>query len=145
SIEIPNSVESIGDDAFCECYSLTSVTIGENVTSIDDNAFENCYSLTSIEMPDSLTSLGSYCFSGCSSLTSIKIPSNVTSIGSYCFSGCRSLTSVNFINTSGWWVSTSSSATSGKTISSTDLANTSTAATYLNSTNYYCGYYWKRS
>ena len=45
---IPNSVTSIGEGAFCECYGLTSVTIPGSVTGIGDGAFYECSGLTSI-------------------------------------------------------------------------------------------------
>lgn len=44
---------------FCGCSSLTSITIPESVTSIGDNAFSGCGSLTSVMIPDSVTSIGS--------------------------------------------------------------------------------------
>ena len=128
--------------AFGGCSMLTSITIPDSVTSIGSSAFSGCSSLTSITVPDSVTSIGDYAFSGCSSLTSITIPDSVKSIGDYAFSGCSSLTSVTFENTQGWRYSYSSSA-SGTSISSSYLANSSTAATYLTDT--YCEYYWKRS
>ena len=71
SINIPNSVTSIGDWAFSGCSSLTSVTIPNSVTSIGGNAFYNCRSLTSITIPNSVTSIGEKAFAYCSSLTSI--------------------------------------------------------------------------
>ena len=94
SVVIPDSVTSIGSGAFYNCHSLTSVVIPDSVTSIGFSVFEDCSSLTSIEIPDSVTSIGSGTFYNCSSLTSVVIPDSVTSIGSGAFSGCSSLTSV---------------------------------------------------
>ena len=125
AIAIPSSlggypVRSIGEWAFYDCCSLTSVTIPDSVTSIGDEAFSGCSSLTSVTIPDSVTSIGSYyAFRGCSSLTSVTIPQSVcsmkisavfpdaytsitnvvvadsvTSLANSAFSGCSSLTSV---------------------------------------------------
>ena len=66
---IPDSVTSIGEYAFRDCTSLTSVTIGNSVTSIGEEAFCGCTSLTSIVIPDSVTSIGNRAFDGCTSLT----------------------------------------------------------------------------
>ena len=94
SIEIPSKVTSIGSYAFYGCSSLTSIEIPSGVTSIGLYAFDGCSSLTSISLPNGVTSIGGRAFSGCSSLTSIEIPSKVTSIGLYAFANCSSLTSI---------------------------------------------------
>ncbi len=119
SVEIPNSVTSIGDGAFSNCDSLTSVTfeedsqlisiggeafrdcssleiinIPEGITAINGYTFENCDSLTTITIPNSVTSIGIYAFNDCSNLTSIKIPSSVTSIEEYAFQSCHKLVEV---------------------------------------------------
>ena len=91
---IPNTVTSIGNQAFYNCSGLTSITIPNSVTSIGNQAFYNCSGLTSITIPNSVTSIGNNAFSGCSGLTSINIPNSVTSIGSYAFRDCSGLTSV---------------------------------------------------
>ena len=142
-IPTDGSVTSIGSCAFEDCSGLTSITIPDSVTSIGSYAFSGCNGLTSITIPDSVTSIGWSAFFGCSSLTSIAIPNSVTSIGYSAFYNCRGLTSVTFANPNGWWYASSSSATSGTSISSVDLSDPSTAATYLTST--YRNYCWKRS
>ena len=95
---IPNSVTSIGNYAFRNCTSLTSVEIPNSVTSIGNYAFRNCTSLTSVEIPNSVTSIGNYAFRNCTGLTSVEIPNSVTSIGGGAFYECFSLTSVEIPN-----------------------------------------------
>ncbi len=97
-ITIPNSVTSIGSNAFSSCGSLTSITIPNSVTSIGSAAFRDCGSLTSITIPNSVTSIANNVFSSCGSLTSITIPNGVTSIGGSAFSNCGSLTSITIPN-----------------------------------------------
>ena len=88
------SVTGIGDDAFCDCSGLTSVTIPNSVTSIDNFAFSNCSGLTSVTIPNSVTSIGGCAFWEASGLTTVTIPNSVTSIGEYAFQFCSNLTSV---------------------------------------------------
>ena len=92
SFTIPDSVTSIGDNAFSYCTSLTSIEIPNSVTSIGNSAFYDCDSLTSIEIPNSATSIGNSAFYDCDSLTSIEIPDSVTSIGNSAFYNCNNLT-----------------------------------------------------
>lgn len=87
-------VIEIGDWAFCDCSSLTSIEIPESVTEISSWAFSGCSSLTEIEIPEGVIEIGERAFLGCSSLTSIEIPGSVTKIGGWAFSGCSSLTSI---------------------------------------------------
>ncbi len=91
---IPDSVTTIGQNAFAGRTNLTSITIPNSVTKINSGVFSGCTSLTNITIPNSVTSIGGSAFYGCTNLTSVTIPNSVTSIGSYAFYGCTNLTSI---------------------------------------------------
>ena len=118
SIEIPNSVTSIGEEVFSGCSGLKSLTIPsrlinssiqkcsklESLTVYGDVIPSNCSqliknnpSLASVTIEDA-TSIADHAFSGCSGLTSINIPDGVTSIGNSAFYGCSGLTSIEIPN-----------------------------------------------
>ena len=92
-VVIKDGVTSIGNFAFYNCTSLTSITIPDSVTSIELAAFNNCNNLTSITIPDSVTSIGDSAFELCNKLSSITLSNNITSIGNWAFHGCH-LTSI---------------------------------------------------
>ena len=94
SVTIPNSVTSIGDNAFANCSSLSSVNIPNSVTSIGRFAFWGCTNLTSVAIPISVTSIGDNAFENCSGLLSVNIGSGVTSIGFCAFDECSSLSTI---------------------------------------------------
>ena len=98
TVKISSGVTTIGDFAFYDCNSLTSVTIPDSVTTIGVFAFYDCNSLTSVKIPDSVTTIGNCAFSGCSSLTSVKISKSVKIIEDHAFGGCSNLTSVTIPN-----------------------------------------------
>ena len=56
SITIPNCVTNVGDGAFMNCFSLTNVLIRSNGVTIADNAFFNCPSLTTVKKPTQASS-----------------------------------------------------------------------------------------
>lgn len=88
---IPDSITSIGDEAFFYCTGLTSIAIPDSIISIGDSAFECCFCLTDIKIPDSVKSIGNHAFEACYSLKNITIPNNVINIGKDIFSDCPDL------------------------------------------------------
>lgn len=85
SVQLPESITSIGQFAFRGCLGLTSLVMPGGVTSIGNYAFGSCRQLTSFVLPEGIISIGVYAFQDCSSLTSITIPSSVTAIGDGAF------------------------------------------------------------
>jgi len=94
SVTIPESVTWIGVQVFRYCTNLQRVNIPTGVTRINGSTFNGCSNLTSITIPDGVTSIGAFAFDQCKRLTSIVIPDSVTSIGEYAFQSCSGLTSI---------------------------------------------------
>ena len=90
----PTSNDKIGDNAFCDCSGLTSLTLPSGVTEIGNAAFEGCSGLASLTLPSGVTKIGYSAFLRCSGLTSLTLPSGVAKIGDYAFHGCSGLTSI---------------------------------------------------
>lgn len=88
-------VETIANDAFLNCKTLTQITIGEGITTIPGNCFNSCQLLQEAILPSTLTNIDWYSFSNCQSLSSIDIPEGVKKIDGYAFSYCSSLESVS--------------------------------------------------
>ena len=93
-----DGITTIGNNAFKDCATLTSITLPNGVTAIGDNAFDFCTGLTSIVFPNSLTSIGTYAFSNCNSLLTITFPNRLTSIGINAFQGCTKLDNITLPN-----------------------------------------------
>jgi len=98
SYEIPNSVTTIGKEAFYYNKYLANVTIPNSVTTIENRAFSGCTGLTDIIIPNSVTTIGEEAFSSCTGLTDIIIPDSVTIIGTGAFFSCDNLTDVEISN-----------------------------------------------
>ena len=96
SVAIPDSVTGIGKSAFYKS-GLENINIPAGVTTIGMYAFANCESLSSATFADgsALSSIGSDVFAS-SGLENIEIPAEVTSIGEFAFNNCESLSSVTF-------------------------------------------------
>lgn len=94
-IVIPNSVTSIGEGAFQDCFHLKSVTLPNGLTTIEDFMFCNCINLKTSVIPNTVTSIGECAFASCG-LNAIYIPNSVQTIGEEAFSNDSLLTTVFF-------------------------------------------------
>ena len=110
SVVLGDSITSIADGMFYQCYSLKNITIPSNiiyigneafyrtplseitlpnsVTNMGDRVFEDCWWLENITLPNGLTSIGDRVFCSCSLLKNIVIPDGVTNIGNSAFANC---------------------------------------------------------
>lgn len=116
-VRIPNTVVSIGRNAFDSCSAMIECQIPYGCRSIGDRAFRNCTSLMYADIPNTVVSIGSatfrdclnfrycsippgivtipkYCFYNCDGLSDIELPSSITSIGDSAFQNCSGLYSL---------------------------------------------------
>ena len=82
---LPESVKSVGAEAFGGCKSLVSVTIIGPVKVILDLTFAHCTNLRYVFLPDSVKYIGSGAFSDCFNLEYINIPASIKYIDEYAF------------------------------------------------------------
>jgi len=116
TVIIPDTVISIGGNAFCNCTSLENIIIPDSVTNIGVDAFTGTPWLVNntinglfirnnilldgkgatgdISIPSNVESIAYKAFSNNTGITSITIPDSVISIGTYAFSDCTELTSI---------------------------------------------------
>ncbi len=93
---IPNTVTNIGDYAFNNT-SINSLNFEENseLNYIGSSAFQYCYNLSGdLLIPNTVTSIGNYAFYFCSGLTSIEIPASLAYFGQDAITGCSNITSI---------------------------------------------------
>lgn len=94
NVIFPNSLISVGNDAFQACLTLTNVTFGNALTAIGYQAFSDC-GMSQVTLPASLRVLGPSAFILCTKLKSVNIPDGVTSMGSNAFFFCTALTNIS--------------------------------------------------
>lgn len=90
SVRLPNTIKTIGKDAFLSCEGMKSINLPEGLTSIDDYGLSGCRGLTGLTLPSTLKTLGTRALSGLASVVYIKCLSKVPPtpvFGDNCFNG----------------------------------------------------------
>ncbi|MBP3871784.1 MAG: leucine-rich repeat domain-containing protein [Faecalicoccus sp.] len=100
-VVVNTGVTRIGNYAFDECKSISSVTLADTVTEIGQYAFTHEPGivesvLTSIVIPDSVTKIEMYAFNYCDNLTAVEFGSGLTTIDKYAFNWCKRLKNLIF-------------------------------------------------
>ena len=95
SVVIPDSVVTLGKEAFEDCKNLKKVVLSKYLTKIDESTFKNCSMLSDIEIPSKVTEICKSAFENCDSLVKIAIPDSVERIGESAFSSCDKLSEVS--------------------------------------------------
>ena len=95
SLTIPNSVTTIGEEAFSNCTELKgSLTLSNSLKTIGNKAFYLCNSLNgSLTIPNTVTTIGISAFENCAGFNgNLTIPNSVTTIGESAFCNCLKFT-----------------------------------------------------
>ena len=94
-ITMPDSIVSIGVQAFMGCVSLEEINFSNSLTSFPDRMCFGCRSLTSVNIPSGVATIGENAFERCSSIKEVNFPNTLTSIGKEAFSECISIETLN--------------------------------------------------
>ncbi len=93
SVVIPDSVVTVGDEAFIRCVNMKSIHFGEKVKTIGWDAVAECTALTEIVIPDGVQSLStSGTFHDCTNVTKLTLGNGMIDMGGYSFQGLHNLT-----------------------------------------------------
>jgi len=87
TVILPNSLRTIGENAFKGCKNLSSVSLG-GVETIGAGAFYDCDSLKSIKIPKSVTKIDYRAFAMCNNLSEALFEGELPEIGDQAFTGC---------------------------------------------------------
>ena len=92
---IPDTIKTIGYNAFLNNKTIKRIVIPNSVSSIADNAFDGCEKLESLEIPYGVKVINRWICQGCKSLRYVTVPETVTKLDYHAFYECTSLKSIN--------------------------------------------------
>ena len=104
SLYLPDTIISIGIQAFAGCNRLTSIKLSKNITSLPIGCFLNC-AIESIEVPEGVIKLSRQCFMSCTHLLSVKLPNSIQTVEGGVFANCPEEINISFPDTSNFFIS----------------------------------------
>ncbi len=93
-VTVPDSVTSLGMEAFYTCRNLERVTLGDGVKSVGAYAFTNCDRLSGVDLGKGVEEIQTFAFAFCRSLVSLTLPERLQSIGEKAFNDCHKLVEI---------------------------------------------------
>ena len=96
NIVLPNTITQIESYAFYACSSLENIDIPSSVEAIGNDTFNGCSSLKNIVIPDKIARLSCNVFYNCSSLENVTLGEKVWVFTSNCFGNCSKLEEIIF-------------------------------------------------
>lgn len=84
-IELPDTIEIIGNEAFSDCFQLKEVKLPKDLKEIRREAFCNCRNLRKVNLPSRLQRIEEQAFQACTALDKLTIPDSLEWIGGNAF------------------------------------------------------------
>lgn len=85
AVELPDTVQVIGESAFSDCRNLTDIRLPNGIKTIPSALFDNCERLTEIVIPKGVRRIEDRAFFGCENLLKLDIPESVEYISDWVF------------------------------------------------------------
>ncbi len=95
TVVLPDSLRTIGKQAFHLCYNLREIRFGNDLQTIGESAFDACFALKKLVAPNSLQKIDHYAFVNCTSLETVSLPDKLESTGLRLFQNNTALTACN--------------------------------------------------
>lgn len=95
-VTLPDTVATIGENAFSGCVSLESVTFGKGLRLLDMGCFRDCQTLDYVSLPAKVEEIGRDAFAQCTSLARVDLNGEVKVIRDNAFGLCEQLSSFNY-------------------------------------------------
>ncbi len=94
TLNLPETVKTIGSYAFAYCPELKTVKISGNTVTVSECAFYGCSELKTAVLSGDLKNIGNLAFGLCEKLETVSLPANIEKIDEYAFVGCNSLNGI---------------------------------------------------